>query len=177
MDNGVRTAKAKAGRKGSGCPGSGCPGFARLAGLAAAAFALALSFAAPRAEAANLLELNFWLSGPNYSGDVPACDEQAALNLIAQRFSETEQRFWASNLAITQFEKLSEIAFEPWGPQYLPRRYCKGTIYTNDARKRAIYYSIVEAGGFIGAGWGVEWCVVGLDRNYAYAPSCKMARP
>jgi hypothetical protein len=25
--------------------------------------------------------------------------------------------------------------------------------------------------------WGVEWCVVGLDRNWAYNPRCKMARP
>jgi len=31
--------------------------------------------------------------------------------------------------------------------------------------------------GMIGASWGVEWCVVGLDRNWAYNPRCKMARP
>ena len=24
---------------------------------------------------------------------------------------------------------------------------------------------------------GVEWCVAGLDRNWAYNPSCKAARP
>jgi hypothetical protein len=29
----------------------------------------------------------------------------------------------------------------------------------------------------IGAIWGVEWCIVGLDRNWAYNPACKMARP
>ena len=29
----------------------------------------------------------------------------------------------------------------------------------------------------IGSSWGVEWCVVGLDRNWAYNPACKMARP
>jgi len=29
----------------------------------------------------------------------------------------------------------------------------------------------------IGQTYGVEWCVVGLDRNWAYSPSCKMARP
>ena len=75
MGIGLRTANAKAGRT----------GLARLAGLGAAALGLALSLglAAPRAQAANLLELNFWLSGPNYSGNVPACDEQAALGLIS----------------------------------------------------------------------------------------------
>jgi hypothetical protein len=29
----------------------------------------------------------------------------------------------------------------------------------------------------IGATWGVEWCVAGLDRNWAYHPACKMAQP
>jgi hypothetical protein len=29
----------------------------------------------------------------------------------------------------------------------------------------------------VGATWGVEWCVVGLDRNWAYNPACQMARP
>ena len=29
----------------------------------------------------------------------------------------------------------------------------------------------------IGWGYGVEWCVHGLDRNHAFAPNCKMARP
>ena len=27
----------------------------------------------------------------------------------------------------------------------------------------------------IGANWGVEWCVVGVDRNWAYNPACKAA--
>jgi hypothetical protein len=40
-----------------------------------------------------------------------------------------------------------------------------------------MYYNIGEDLGFIGASWGVEWCVVGLDRNYAYAPACTMALP
>lgn len=153
-------------------------GVAVRAGLAAAVTGLVLLGAGVReGYAANLLELNFWLSGPNYSGDVPSCNEQQALDLIASRFAETERRFWNSELTITGFEKIREVAFRPWGPEYQPRRYCHGTVFTNDARKRSIYYSIIEAGSFVGATWGVEWCVVGLDRNYAYAPSCKMAGP
>jgi len=41
----------------------------------------------------------------------------------------------------------------------------------------AIHYSILETSGWLGVGWGVEWCVVGLDRNWAYNPACRMARP
>jgi hypothetical protein len=38
-------------------------------------------------------------------------------------------------------------------------------------------YSIAEDLGVIGVTWGVEWCITGLDRNFAYAPACKMAEP
>ena len=169
----ARSAAAKAKRAMSLATVSG----AVKAAAVVAGLALVSMGGASGAKAANLLELNFWLSGPNYSGVVPACEDQQALDLIASRFAETERRFWASDLTITGFEKVHEIAFRPWGPQYQPRRFCKGTVFTTDARKRAIYYSIIEDGGFIGASWGVDWCVVGLDRNYAYAPSCKMAGP
>jgi hypothetical protein len=40
-----------------------------------------------------------------------------------------------------------------------------------------IHYSIAEDSGMIGASWGIEWCIVGLDRNWAYNPVCKMGRP
>ena len=31
--------------------------------------------------------------------------------------------------------------------------------------------------GSTGFGQGVEWCVVGLDRNWAFNPACKAAKP
>ena len=40
-----------------------------------------------------------------------------------------------------------------------------------------VHYSIIEDGGFAGFGQGVEWCVTGLDRNWAYGPGCRAARP
>ncbi|MFG1352211.1 hypothetical protein [Xanthobacter autotrophicus] len=169
----ARSAAAKAKRAMSLAAASG----AVKAAAAVVGLALLTMGGASGAGAASLLEKNFWLSGPNYSGVVPACEDQQALDLIASRFAETERMYWSSALAITGFEKVREIAFRPWGPEYQPRRFCRGTVFTNDARKRAIYYSIIEDGGFIGASWGVDWCVVGLDRSYAYAPSCKMAGP
>ncbi len=47
----------------------------------------------------------------------------------------------------------------------------------NDGKPRTVEYSIIEDGGFAGFGPGVEWCVVGLDRNWAYNPACRAARP
>ena len=41
----------------------------------------------------------------------------------------------------------------------------------SDGKMRTVHYSIIEDGGFAGFGQGVEWCVVGLDRNWAYNPA------
>jgi hypothetical protein len=47
----------------------------------------------------------------------------------------------------------------------------------SDGVKHPIYYSIAEDAGLIGANWGVDFCVAGLDRNWAYGPACRAARP
>lgn len=132
-------------------------------------------FAAMPAQAAGLLEKNFYLSGPNYDGALPPCE--AALGKIASRFAEKEGRFWNSDLQILDFEQVREIAYSPWTLGTIPRRFCSARAIVSDGRKHAVYYSIGEDTGMIGMTWGVEWCVVGLDRNWAYNPACKMARP
>ena len=42
----------------------------------------------------------------------------------------------------------------------------------SDGKVRTVHYSIIEDGGFASMGQGVEWCVIGLDRNWAYNPGC-----
>ena len=126
-------------------------------------------------QAANWLEMNFGLSGPRYDGVVPQCD--AALGLIAARFASKESRFWNSDLQILDFERVRQTAFRPWAAGTIPRRFCSAVALVSDGRKHAVHYWIGEDTGIIGATWGIEWCVVGLDRNQAYNPGCKMARP
>jgi hypothetical protein len=127
------------------------------------------------AEAANPLELNFWLSGPRYDGNVADCG--AALSTITSQFREKESTFWNSNLEITGFGQIRETAFRPWQSDNIPRRYCSAEVMLNDGKLRTVHYSIIEDGGFASFGQGVEWCVTGLDRNWAYNPGCKAARP
>jgi len=147
----------------------------RAAGLV---LVLAVGFAsAGSASAANLFELNFWLSGPRYDGDLPACDSRHALSVIAANFSQKEGRFWNSRLKIEGYERVHEIAYRPWAPNAIPRRFCSALALVSDGLRHPIHYSIGESTGMIGAGPGVEWCVVGLDRNWAYNPACRMARP
>ncbi len=141
-----------------------------------AAFGCLLGFLAfSPAEAANPLELNFWLSGPRYDGRVAPCE--AALSTITEEFREKESTFWNSALTITGYGNIHEIAFRPWQSDNIPRRYCSGSVMLSDGKIHRVTYSIIEDGGFAGYGQGVEWCVTGLDRNWAYNPACKAAGP
>jgi hypothetical protein len=96
---------------------------------------------------------------------------------ITWRFETRETRFWNSNLKIVGFENIRETAWRPWGLEMIPRRFCSGTALVSDGYKRKVDFSVRDELGFLGTGWGTEWCVAGLDRDYAFAPHCKQAGP
>jgi hypothetical protein len=148
----------------------------RMRGIGLAAVsAFALVASSVPGGAANWFEKNFYLSGPRYDAVPPPCE--TALGTIQKRFATKEGRFWNSDLQIVDFQGVRETAFRPWAESTVPRRFCSVRALVSDGRWRPVHYSIIEDGGMIGASWGVEWCVVGLDRNWAYNPNCKMARP
>jgi len=142
-----------------------------LAGLFAGALAV---FAAP-AHSASWLEMNFGLSGPRFDGQLPPCE--AALGTISSRFATKESRFWVSDLTVVSFEQVRETAFRPWGHDVIPRRYCSAKALLSNGHETKVHFWIGEDLGFAGMTWGVEWCVVGYDRNLTFAPRCKMAQP
>ena len=128
------------------------------------------------AQAANPFEMNFGLIfGPHYEGRVAPCE--SALGTITSEFQEKESTFWSSSLTIKGYGDIHEIAFRPWQSDNIPRRYCAGSVMLSDGKIRSVNFSIIEDGGFSSFGQGVEWCVTGLDRNWAYNPACKAARP
>jgi hypothetical protein len=146
--------------------------------IACLALVLALiGMSSSQSQAANLLEKNFWLSGPRYDHPLPPCNYPAALDRIIGDFQIKEARFWNSRLQIVGIENIQQTALLPWAAQSIPRRFCSGTAVVNDGARHAIYYSIAEDTGMIGIDWGVNFCVVGLDRNLAYGPARRAARP
>ncbi len=112
-----------------------------------------------------------------YSGDLPDCANELALAEIARQFWDRERDYWGSALAIETFGAIRETGFRTRGLSFIPRRHCEASALFNDGATRRVIYSIGEGLGFIGFGWGVEWCVVGLDRGKAYAPACSGAGP
>jgi hypothetical protein len=147
---------------------------ARTLFLALAAVLIAAASGAP-AGAASWFEKNSYLIGPRFDSQLPACDDSGPLTTIQRRFATKEGRFWNSELQITNFDRIREIAYRPWADGTIPRRFCSGRALTSDGHWRTVRYSIIEDGGMIGWSWGVQWCVVGVDRNWAYNPDCVAA--
>ena len=112
-----------------------------------------------------------------YNGDLPSCDDSWVLQRITDRFGQKESEYWNSTLQISGYDKVREIGFRANGLDYIPRRYCVARATLSDQKLHTVIYEIGENLGIIGWGYGVEWCVVGLDRNFAYAPGCSVLRP
>jgi len=110
-------------------------------------------------------------------GYLPQCENGWALATIRYQFAQKEGRFWNSGLRIAGFDRIRETAYHPWARETIPRRFCSGYALVSDGRVRPVHYSIAENLGMAGMGFGVTWCVVGLDRNWAYNPSCRAAKP
>ena len=112
-----------------------------------------------------------------FDGQIPGCQDSSVLEQMSSQFAEKEAKFWNSNLTIVDYAQIKPLAWRPWGLDLIPRRYCTASATISTGRHHRIDYSVREDTNFIGSGWGVEWCVTGLDRNLAYAPACRMARP
>jgi len=116
-----------------------------------------------------------------FDDQFPVCHHPTVMEKIGTQFAEKEARFWNSSLTILEVERIRPLAWKPWGLDYIPRRFCTGTALLSDGRRRRIDYSVREDLDLTLFGqaktWGVEFCVAGLDRNWAYEPNCKMARP
>lgn len=114
-----------------------------------------------------------------FEGDMPGCQDPGVLEKVSNQFAEKEAKFWNSSLTIVAYDRIERTAWRPAGLDYYPRRYCSALATTSDGVRRKVDYSVREGLGIIGATWGVEFCVHGLDRNlaYAYATACREARP
>jgi hypothetical protein len=112
-----------------------------------------------------------------FYGNMPACEDVGVLSALSSRFNQTQREFWNSQLAISSFDRIREIGFRSDGLAYIPRRFCIARAAMSDSKERTVIYNVVSSFGIIGISWGVEWCVIGLDPNFAYAPACSTLRP
>jgi len=112
-----------------------------------------------------------------YAGELPACANALVLAEIARRFWDREREYWNSALSLESFDAIRETGVRARGSSFIPRRFCEASARFNDGQARRVVYAIGEDLGFMGFEWGVDWCVVGLDRAGAYAPACSGVGP
>lgn len=112
-----------------------------------------------------------------FSARLPTCEDGRVLGEVTSNFRSKEANFWLSPVEIVAFERVHAVADRPWGADFVPRRFCSATAYLSDGRRHRVDYSVREAFGTLGVTWDVNWCVSGYDRNLAYAPDCRAARP
>jgi hypothetical protein len=125
-----------------------------------------------------------------YDAQVPRCDDQGVIGRIQQRFNDREATYYRG-LRITGVDRVRQTAFRPNGRDFIPRRHCQARATTSDGRRRHLSYVLAEDAGISGwhgsigvlrigwptGGYGLEWCVAGLDRHFTYAPGCVMTQP
>lgn len=112
-----------------------------------------------------------------FSGDLPSCDDSETIWWIKNRFDHTQSTFWNSSLEMVNVDRIHEIGYRSNGVAYIPRRYCVGRAELSDKKFHTVIYQIQERTGIAGYTDGFEWCVVGYDHDFAYAPACSALRP
>ncbi len=112
-----------------------------------------------------------------FYGGVPACDSARMIAEVEQGFANKESEFWSSELRIDAIVDIREIGWRANSVAYIPRRYCVGVARLSDHHDRKVVYELKDSLGFAGYMTGVDFCVVGYDRNFAYAPACSVLRP
>jgi len=112
-----------------------------------------------------------------YVGDVYKCDEPAILSRIQGVWRTTQNAYWHVDLQLLSFDRIKELSLRGDGTEYIPRRFCIARGHFSDDSVHTVIYDIEEGQGIIGFGDGVEYCVVGIDRNFAFSPACSSLRP
>ncbi len=112
-----------------------------------------------------------------YVGNVYPCDDHGVLNRIMSVFRTTQNAYWGRDLQLVGFDRILELSLRGNGTEYIPRRYCIARAHLSDSSVHTIIYNIIEGQGIIGFDAGVEYCVVGLNQELAFAPACSTLRP
>ena len=104
---------------------------------------------------------------------MPRCDDPS---IYGQIVADSRSRYWASSVTVVDIDARKAPTRKYW-PQDMPRRFCEGAIKTQSGAESPINYPVYFAIIGSSSGYDLAWCVVGLDRQWAYDPQCRLARP
>jgi len=132
--------------------------------------------------AIGILALAFTATSANanpswWRGALPACSEPAVLAKVQNKIAYGAPRVLGYELAISQFEGISQAAVKADGKSWIDRRYCRATAWLSNGKQSEVVYLIEATQGFASIGWNVESCLPGYDRWRVYDGWCRSIRP
>lgn len=107
---------------------------------------------------------------------VPLCADAGLAGRVVDRFNEVERTYWNGQNTMVALAGMVQNGFHPARDDKVARRWCRGTALFADGVRRPIVLELSADTGFVGIGYGLSYCVQGLDRHFAYAPSCRVLR-
>ena len=108
------------------------------------------------------------------SENIPACSSSRVVAKIVSRFNQTERLYWSHRgLKMVELSRVHHHRGKGYLDSPLHRHRCHATAEFSDGRKRKINFLIEQHAGFAGVGWGVEYCVTGLDPWHYYDGYCR----
>lgn len=106
----------------------------------------------------------------------PTCDEPRVLKTIVKKFNWAESHTWQRGFQLDAIERVREGTVIANENTLIPRRYCRGHALLSNGKHPTVYYLIEGGQGFAGTGYGVTFCVGGLDPWRTNDGSCRILR-
>jgi len=106
----------------------------------------------------------------------PTCGEPKVLATIIKKFNWAEKNTWQRGFQLDAIERVREGQVFDSVDALIPRRYCRGHALLTNGKHQSVYYLIEGGQGFAGTGFGVTFCVGGLDPWRTNDGSCRVLR-
>lgn len=107
---------------------------------------------------------------------LPDCSNSGILAKVNKQLSIGEKNVVMSGDPIARIGRIHQHRLRDNGPRMLAQRYCHATGYTENGRRKRVYYVIEENAGFSGYGFGVEACILGRDPWRVHGANCRSVR-
>ena len=107
---------------------------------------------------------------------LPDCDRSDVLARVSRTLSIAEQNVVQSGDPVETIGGIRQSKHLENGPRYVAQRFCRATGYTEQGRKKNIYYLIEAKAGFAGYGYAVEACITGRDPWKIHGNYCRSLR-
>lgn len=113
---------------------------------------------------------------------LPGCESTKVLKKITRDFNWAERNTWNRGFEIETLGHPQQKGIDARDDQFsdvplVPTRYCEVTAHMTNGQRYSMHYLIEAKMGFVGVGWGAEFCVHGLDPWNTFDGYCRAAHP